>query len=44
MVTLTNVQIVCDNAIDAVRKGSLILSKGSIVPLLGANGPARPRR
>lgn len=38
MVTLTNVQIVCDNAIDAVRKGSLILAKGSIVPLLGANG------
>jgi len=41
MLTLTNVQIVYDNAIEAVREASLTLSKGSIVALLGANGAGK---
>ena len=41
MLTLTNVQIVYDNTIEAVREASLALGKQQIVALLGANGAGK---
>ena len=41
MLALTNVQIVYDNTIEAVREVSLTLGKGRIVALLGANGAGK---
>jgi len=41
MLTLTNIQIVYDNTIEAVREASLTLDKGRIVALLGANGAGK---
>ncbi len=41
MLALTNVQIVYDNTIEAVREVSLMLGKGRIVALLGANGAGK---
>ncbi len=41
MLTLTNVQIVYDNTIEAVREASLALGQQQIVALLGANGAGK---
>jgi branched-chain amino acid transport system ATP-binding protein len=41
MLTLTNVQIVYDNTIEAVREASLALGPKQIVALLGANGAGK---
>ncbi len=41
MLQLTNVQIVYDNTIEAVREASLVVEKGRIVALLGANGAGK---
>ena len=41
MLTLTNVQIVYDNTIEAVREASLALGQRQIVALLGANGAGK---
>jgi branched-chain amino acid transport system ATP-binding protein len=41
MLSLTNVQIVYDNTIEAVREVSLSLDRGRIVALLGANGAGK---
>ncbi|MCW5656993.1 MAG: ABC transporter ATP-binding protein [Burkholderiaceae bacterium] len=41
MLNLTNVQIVYDNTIEAVREASLSLASGRIVALLGANGAGK---
>jgi len=41
MLNLTNVQIVYDNTIEAVREASLSVGKGSIVALLGSNGAGK---
>jgi branched-chain amino acid transport system ATP-binding protein len=41
MLTLTNVQIVYDNTIEAVREASLTLGPHQIVALLGANGAGK---
>ena len=41
MLNLTNVQIVYDNTIEAVREASLVLTGARIVALLGANGAGK---
>src|SRR3989338_8269034 len=41
MLNLTNVQIVYDNTIEAVREASLAVGKGRIVALLGSNGAGK---
>lgn len=41
MLNLTNVQIVYDNTIEAVREASLTVGKGRIVALLGSNGAGK---
>ncbi|MEX3009601.1 ABC transporter ATP-binding protein [Hoeflea sp. TYP-13] len=41
MLTLTNVQIMYDRAIEAVRDVSLTVEKGRIVALLGSNGAGK---
>jgi len=41
MLNLTNVQIVYDNTIEAVREASLSVDKGRIVALLGSNGAGK---
>jgi len=41
MLAVSNVQIVYDNVIEAVRDASLKVGKGEIVTLLGSNGAGK---